>query len=145
MISNLDAIIAGIAAQLKTVTALTNVLTYEPDQPGPLPMVFLDMESWTFPEKPTSGLDIDWLIVGYLVIAPITAKASEAARLARVHIPQLIDAMGQDVDAHGALGEHGQVLIRDGGKGVLWVGDTQWHARRLEFAVSEWLIYQHAL
>jgi hypothetical protein len=144
MISTLDAIIAGIAAQLKTIPELANVLTYEPDQPGPLPMVFLDMESWTFPEKPTSGLDIDWLIVGYLVIAPISAKPSEAARIARVLIPQLIDVMGQDVDAHGAI-QDGQVLIRDGGKGTLIVGGTQWHARRLEFAVSEWLIYQHAL
>jgi hypothetical protein len=144
MPSNLDAIVEGIAAQLRTITQLANVITYEPDQAGPLPMVFLDMESWDYPPKAMGELTVGWDIVGYLVLAPITGKASAAATLARQLIPLVIDVLGHDLDAHEALAD-GQVLLTEGARGHRLIGGTWYYARRLVFRATEFFPYDAAL
>lgn len=145
MPSNLDAIVEGIAAQLRTIPALGDrVITYEPDQAGPLPMVYLDVESWEYPPKTMGELTVGYDIVGYLVLAPITGKASAAATLARQLIPLVIDVLGHDLDAHGALPD-GQVLLTEGARGRLVVGRTEYYARRLVFRATEFFPYDAAL
>jgi hypothetical protein len=144
MPSNLDAIVEGIAAQLRTIPELKLVLTYEPDQPAPFPFVFIDMEGWDHPEKTTGEMTLGWDIVGYLVTASVTSKASAAATLSRQLVPAIIEAIGHDLHAHGAIVD-GQVLLREATKGRRKIGDGWYYARRLTFRAIEMFPYQYAI
>lgn len=144
MSSNLDAIVEGIAAQIRTVTALKHVYTYEPEQPGATPMVYLDAESWDYPETTYGEMTIGWNPEGYLVLAPLASPADVVAALARQIIPQIIEAVGHDLDAHGALTD-GQVLLVRAEHGRLTIGKTQYYARRLHFRAIERFAYDYAL
>lgn len=142
--SQLDAIVEGIAEQLRTIAELKAVLTYEPDQPGPMPMIFIDMEGWDHPETTTGEMTLGWDIVGYLVTASVTSKASAAATLSRQLVPQIIEAIGHDLHAHGAIAD-GQVLLTEATKGRRKIGDNWYYARRLTFRAIECFPYQYAI
>lgn len=153
MPSRLDAIVEAIAADLRTIPGLKNVITYWPDQPGPLPMIYLDVERMDMPDDgwaPFGAMTIDWGINAYLVTAPITAKASAAATLARELLPQIAEVIGHDLDARGALS--GATNDRDGilkltamsPPGTVQIGGHTYRARRLTFQAIEMFTYQYS-
>lgn len=152
MSSNLEAIVQGIAAQLRTVTDLKGVYTYIPDQPGTLPMIYLDVESARYPNDEAWGaMTIDWGIFGYLVVAPRAANKEAVAALTRSLIAQIAEAMGHDMDAGGALANPGDdsrdglmLLTEITGPGYATIGGTPYQARRLTFATTEIFTYQYA-
>jgi hypothetical protein len=152
MPSQLDAICEAIAAQLRTIPDLKNVITYWPNQPGPLPMVYLDVEAVTTPTDewaPFGAMTLDWAIIAYLVTAPVTTKASAAATLARVILPQIAEVIGHDLDAGGALASPGS-SERDGilkltamsPPGFVQIGGNRYYARRLTFQAIEMFTYE---
>lgn len=152
MASHLDAIVEAIAADLRTIPALKKVYTYYPDQPGPLPMVYLDVEALGTPDDewaPFGGMTIDWTIQAYLVTAPVTAKPSAAATLARQILPAIAEVMGHDLDAGGALVDADRTA-RDGilkltamsPPGYVTIGGNRYYARRLTFQAIEMFTYE---
>jgi|SRR5215213_747711 len=142
--SQLDAIVEGIAAQLRTIPELKAVLTYEPDAPGLFPFVFLDMDGWDHPETTTGEMTVGWDIVGYLVTGSVTSKAAEAAKRARLIIPAILEALGHDLHAHGAIVD-GQVLLTEAARGRRQIGGAWYYARRLTFRAVEMFPYQYAI
>jgi hypothetical protein len=140
--SNLTAIVEGIQKQLQTVIGLQNVLTYRPDSPGALPMVYFDVDSWDFPEATYGEMAIGWNPDGYLVLSEDNSK--EAAELARILIPQIIEAVGKDLSAHGAIVD-GQVLLVEGRRGRLPIGGKEYYARQLLFRAIERFPYEYSL
>jgi hypothetical protein len=149
--SQLDAIVEGIAAQLRTITDLKNVLTYYPDQAGPLPMIYLDAEGLGTPDDewaPKGAMTIDWTIEAYLVVAPVTAKSSAVATLTRQLLGQIAEVLGHDLDAHGALASP-DGLERDGimkltglsRRGYARIGTADYYARQLTIQAIEMFTY----
>lgn len=150
MASNLAAIIAGIAAQLRTIPAFKSVVTYKPDQPGPLPMVYFQSLHWDYPETTYGEMTIGWTPEAYVVIAPITAKAEAAEHSLYTLVPLIIEAIGHDLDAHGALDRtsgtsDGQVVLTEADEGQVIIGGSVWYAVRLRFRVIETFTYDHTL
>lgn len=146
MPSNLAAIIEGMAAQLRTIPAFQSVVTYKPDQPGPLPMVYFESLHWDYPETTYGEMTIGWTPEAYVVIAPVTAKASAVNGSLYTLVPLVIEALGHDLDAHGALNRSegssdGQVTLTDADEGTVPIGGTVWYAVRLRFRVIETFTY----
>lgn len=154
MPSQLDAIVEGIAAQLRTITALQNVITYKPPQPGPLPMVYLDVEGLGTPDDewaPKGAMTIDWTIQAYLVIAPVAAKADAVATLARQLLPAIVEVLGHDLDAHGSLSGATDIerdgimkLTRLSPPGKVTIGTIDYYARQLTISAIEMFTYTYS-
>lgn len=151
MPSNLAAIIEGIAAQLRETGVFKSVVTYKPDQPGPLPMIYFQSLHWENPELYAGEMSINWKPEAYIVVAPITAKASAAEQSLYTLVPIVLEALGHDLDAHGALagedagGSDGQVTLTDADEGQVTIGGTAWYAIRLRFGVIERFLYVWSL
>lgn len=150
MSSNLQAIIDGIAAQLRTVTALKNVVTFKPDQPGPLPMAYLSGIHLDYPETTYGEMTIGWNLEWYIVLGPIAAKAQTAELSLYALVPQIVEVLGHDLDAGGALNRatgtsDGQMLLTDADEGEVIIGGSKWYALRLRIRAIETFTYQYAL
>lgn len=159
MPSQLPAIVAGIAGTLRSIGVFKNVITYKPDQPGPLPMVYLasvhldypgiddDLDSHhrTYGEM-ALGHTLDW----FVVLAPIPAKAEEVELRLFALVPQVIEALGHDLDCGGALigqdagGSDGQVMLTDADEGQTVIGKVPWYAYRLRMRVIERFTFQYS-
>lgn len=148
--SQLQGIIDGIAATLRAVTALKNVITYKPDQPGPLPMVYLSGIHLDYPETTYGEMTIGWNLEWYLVLGPIAAKA-EAAELSLYGlVPDIVAALGHDLDAGGSLSldegtSDGQMLLTDADEGEVVIGGTKWYALRLRIRAIERFTFEYRL
>jgi len=144
MASQLGPIMEGIAAQIRTVPGLKSVISYYPDAPGPLPMVFLYVDSADYPETTYGEMTIGYRPEGYLVLAPLTGKASAAADMGYALIPEIIEVLGHDLDAGGAIVD-GQMMLEGFAEGRLTIGGVWYHARRLRFQVIERRNYSYGL
>lgn len=152
MPSQLDAIVEAIAAQLRTITTLKNVITYKPPTPEPLPMIYLDVEGLDTPDDewvPFGAMTIRWQIQAYLVVAPVTANAGRAATLARQQLAPITEVLGHDLDAGGNLASPDQTtrdgimkLTRLSPPGFVTIGDTRYYARQLTISAIEMFTYE---
>jgi len=143
MASQLGPIMAGIAAQIRTVAGLKNVITHYPNQVGPYPMVFLYVDSADYPETTYGEMTIGYRPEGYLVLAPIGANAEAVADLGYALIPEIIEALGHDMDAGGAIVD-GQMMLEGFAEGRMMIGKVDYHVRRLRFRVIERRYYEYS-
>lgn len=150
MASNLKNIIDGIAATLRTIDDFKNVTTYKPDNPGPLPMVYLASIHFDYPETTYGEMTIGWNLEWYIVTAPVSANAPNSELRLYTIVPQVVEALGHDLDAGGSLpgedvgGSDGQALLTDADEGEVVIGGTRWYAMRLRMRVVERFIFQYS-
>jgi hypothetical protein len=146
MPSQLKAIVEGIAAQLAETRLFTNVITYKPKQPGPLPMVFFQSLHLDYPETTYGEMTLGHTLTAYVVLAAV-GNDDEAISLRLFDlVPTIIEAIGHDLDAHGALNRaegpsDGQVTLLDADDGELVIAGHPWSVVRLRFRVIETFTY----
>ena len=150
MPSQLAAIIEGIAAQLRTIPELKNVLTYKPKTPAPLPMVFFQSLHLDYPETTYGEMTIGYDPVAYVVIAPVGADDEAIGVRLFDLVPKILEVLGHDLDAHRALNRSegtsdGQVMLTDADDGELVIGGHAWSVIRLRFRVIETFTYEYTL
>ena len=142
MASNLTAIIAGIRAQLLTVSGIANVYDHAPAKIGTTPAIVFSLG----PCRPISGaygeMALEWTLNGYLAVKDINFDVSEAEIVSL--LPAIIEALGHDLDAHGAITD-GQVLVSRAAPGRLTVGGVTYHAMQFTMTVVERFVYSYAL
>lgn len=150
MPSQLKDIIAGIAAQLYETGLFKSVLTYKPKQPGPLPMVFFQSLHLDYPERTYGEMTIGYDPVAYVVLAPIGADDEAISLRLFDLVPVILEAIGHDLDAHGALNRttgpsDGQVTLTDADDGELPIAGVLWSVIRLRFRVIESFTYEYTI
>lgn len=147
MPSNLAAIIEGVVEQLRTIGVFKNVLTYKPDKPDPLPMMYLGSIHVDYPETTYGEMTLGWTFDWYLVPAPIAANPKAAEARIYTLVPEVIEALGHDLDAHGALAglSDGQVLLTNVDEGDVTIGGSKWYVVRLRMRAIERFTYQYSL
>ena len=150
MPSQLKDIVAGIAAQLYETGLFKSVLTYKPKQPGPLPMVFFQSLHLDYPETTYGEMTVGFDAVAYVVLAPIGADDEAISLRLFDLVPVILEAIGHDMDAHGALNRatgtsDGQVMLTDADDGELVIAGHLWSVVRLRFRVIETFTYVWSL
>jgi len=127
MPSNLKAIVEGIAAQLRETGLFKKVLTYKPNGNVVYPMVFFQSLHLDYPETTYGEMTLGYDLVAYVVLAPIDADDEKVSIRLFDLVPVILEAIGHDLDAHGALNR----AIRRSGesyrRGRRRTGDC-WHA-----------------
>ena len=150
MPSQLKDIVAGIAAQLYETGLFKSVLTYKPKQPGPLPMVFFQSLHLDYPETTYGEMTLGHDLSAYVVLAPIGADDEAISLRLFDLVPVILEAIGHDMDAHGALNRSegpsdGQVMLTDADDGELVIAGHLWSVVRLRFRVIETFTYVWSL
>jgi hypothetical protein len=148
--SQLKDIVAGIAAQLYETGLFKSVLTYKPKQPGPLPMVFFQSLHLDYPETTYGEMTLGHDLTAYVVLAPIDADDEKVSLRLFDIVPVILEAIGHDMDAHGALNRSegpsdGQVMLTDADDGELVIAGHLWSVVRLRFRVIETFTYVWSL
>ena len=146
MPSQLPAIVRGIAAQLEETGLFKNVLTYKPKTVGPLPMVFFQSLHLDYPETTYGEMTLGHDITAYVVIAAIGSDDEKISISLFDLVPVILEAIGHDLDAHGALNRSegpsdGQVNLTDADDGELVIAGHLWSVVRLRFRVIETFTY----
>jgi hypothetical protein len=151
MPSQLAAIIDGIAAQLATIPDLKKVVVHRPQQIGSVyPMVFFNSLALDYPETTYGEMTIGYDPVAYVVLAPIDAKDEAVTVRLFDLVPKILEVLGHDLDAHGALDRSsgtsdGQVLLTAAEDGTLPIAGHLYHVIRLTFRVIETFTYEYTL
>ncbi len=147
MPSNLAAIVAGIAAQLKTIPEIKEALTYRPQSIGSIyPLVFFDSLALDYPETTYGEMTIGYEPVAYVVLAPIDAKDEAVSIRLFDLVPKILEVLGHDLDAGGALNRSegpsdGQVTLTAAEDGTLPIAGHLYSVIRLRFRVIETFTY----
>ena len=146
MPSNLKAIVEGIAAQLRETGLFKKVLTYKPNGNVVYPMVFFQSLHLDYPETTYGEMTLGYDLVAYVVLAPIDADDEKVSIRLFDLVPVILEAIGHDLDAHGALNRSegpsdGQVNLTDADDGELVIAGTPWSVVRLRFRVIETFTY----
>jgi hypothetical protein len=148
--SQLRNIVEGIAAQLRETGLFKKVLTYKPAGNIVYPMVFFQSLHLDYPETTYGEMTLGHDLTAYVVLAPIDADDEKVSLRLFDLVPVILEAIGHDMDAHGALNRSegpsdGQVMLTDADDGELVIAGHLWSVVRLRFRVIETFTYVWSL
>lgn len=141
-VSNLPAILDGIAAQLATATGIGNVTTRLPEMPSNDPLIYIVRPRVRRLESTMGGMSIGWTVP--VVVATPTGNNDQAEADIYNAAVSIMNVAGHDLDAHETIGD-GQWLITSGTTDYGSIGGTPVFAFEFQVEIVEHLEYTPSL